>query len=156
MNFFEFANKQSREEIRRLKILSKIFEAGGFKTKEHFNKHDPHIFIPCGKKNLTFEGIRVYPIGNMIAFRVQKLENTEPYGKAYQIAVEDIFNDLMSENIKIEEAGKKTAKIIVEEVQEFFNESFKAEQELANSPDEQGLVFRTGGSDYSGTLASRY
>lgn len=156
INFFEYSIKKDRENKRRLNIMFNVLKENGFNPKKHIDSDSDHyIFVPTLNKKTSFEGIRIYPIAETFAFRVQKMEKTEPYGKAYDLSVEDIFNDLMSENIGEEKAGKETAHIICTEIKDFFEKSVKAEELLANSEEESGIAFRTTSSEFSNLYFSK-
>ena len=117
---------------------------------------DPYIFVKSPNHKLSFDGIRIYEIGDMVAYRIQKEEKTQPFGKSYWLDVEDMFNDYMSENIKEEDAGKRVVESIIDEVKKFFSRSSKAEEEIRDSgQDGTGLIIKTGGTDYSTTVLNR-
>ena len=42
--------------------------------------HQPYIFVYDPSKELSFSGIRIYLNNEIIAFRVQKMPDTQPYG----------------------------------------------------------------------------
>jgi hypothetical protein len=44
----------------------------------------------------------------MVAYRVTKEEDTEPYGKAYQLNLEEMFNDYMSESPQEERSRQES------------------------------------------------
>ena len=87
-------------------------------------EEDPHLFLK-GSKNLSFEGVRIYKIGGEIVFRVQKEENTHPYGTAYPIQVEEMYDDILSDEMDEEKAGKEVIKSISEEMRKFLIEATK-------------------------------
>jgi hypothetical protein len=112
-------------------------------------------------QNVTFDGIRIYKIGDKIAYRIQKEENTQPFGKAYPLDIEDMFNDLMSDHHKPEEAGKEVVKAVVNEVKRFFVQSAEAEKDLrsgefslSNTGNGQ-IAIRSTGSDYSNMVYTK-
>jgi imidazoleglycerol phosphate dehydratase HisB len=128
--FLEFVDHKEREGKRHLKILHKLFQSEDFETKEHINNDDPYIFITNPLKNASFDGIRIYEIGSTLAFRIQKEENCHPFGRAYQLDVEEMYSDLLTDHHKAEDAGKALVKMIAEEIKLFFNRQAKAENEL--------------------------
>ena len=154
LKFVEFIDKKEREAKKQLKIIEKVLIKDGFKVKEHLDNDDPFLFVFNPEKNTFFDGIRLYKIGNSIAFRVQKEENTEPFGKAYPMDVEEMFTDLVSE-YKPEDAGKRIILAIKTEVKKFFEKSAIAEREIRDkefSRDPWGkVVVRSSdfGMDYS-------
>lgn len=151
--FLEFVDRKQREAKKHLKLIEQLFRKNGMEVYSHVEKEDPYIFVKSPEK-LSFEGIRIFEIGSMVAYRVQKKEKTEPYGKSYLLGVEDMFNDFLSENMSEEEAGKKVIKSVVEEISKFFERSAKAELELKDV-DMPGLILKTGGSDYSSMVMSK-
>lgn len=157
IQFLEFVDRKQREAKKHLKLIERLLRKGGMKVYSHLENEDqPYIFLKSSNEKLSFDGIRIYEIGEMIAYRVQKEEQTHPFGKAYMLDVEDMFNDFMSENMKEEEAGKKVIESVVEELKKFFSKSSKAEMELKDSgQDGTGLIIKTGGTDYSASVLNR-
>jgi hypothetical protein len=155
VQFLEFVDRKQRESKKHLKLIEQLLRKNGIEVYSHIEKdEEPYIFVKSSDKNLSFEGIRIFEIGNMIAYRVQKQEKTHPYGKSYLLGVEDMFNDYMSENMSEQEAGKKVIQSVKEEIQKFFEKSAKAEAEM-NDVDLPRLVIKTGGSDYSSTVLNK-
>lgn len=145
--FIEFVNRKKRASKKHLSLVEKLLKKGGFETKSFLEEDEPFIFVKATSE-LSFDGIRIYEIGDTLAYRIQKEMKTHPYGKAYELNLEDMFNDYMSENIKEEEAGKKVIETTVEEIKKFFKKSKDAEKDIQNS-DETNILARAGGSDYS-------
>lgn len=129
MKFTEFIDKKERDAKKQLKIIEQVLSQQGVKVADHLDDDDPYIFVFNTEKNTFFDGIRIYKIGEHIAFRVQKQEKTEPFGKAYGMDIEEMFTDLMSD-YKPEEAGRKIMKALVSEVKKFFEKSAIAEREI--------------------------
>jgi hypothetical protein len=72
----------------------------------------------------------LYKIGDQVAYRVQRENKTHPFGSAYLIDMDGIFNDLMGDGItKKEELGKKVMEEIAKSLHVFFKESAEAEKE---------------------------
>lgn len=153
--FLEFIDRKQREGKKHLKLIERLLRKGGMSVYSHLEDEDSYIFVKAPSNKLSFDGIRVYEIGEMIAYRIQKEENTHPYGKAYMLDVEDMFNDFMSENMKEEEAGHKVVESVVEELKKFFSKSSKAEEELKDQGDGSNLIIKAGGSDYSSQVMSK-
>lgn len=159
--FIEFHDKKEREAKKHLKIVKKLLESQGFKVGDHLKDDDPYVFIYNPGQNIAFDGIRIYQIGTQLAFRIQKEENTHPFGKAYALPIEDMFNDLMSDNHKPEIAGKKVIESVTEEVKRFFTKSAEAEKdlkgaEIGGNPDPMNKVaIRSGSSDYSNLVYTK-
>jgi hypothetical protein len=127
-SFVEFCDKKEREAKKHLKIIKKLLESGYMKVTSHIDDDDPYIFLFTPGKMLTFDGIRIYSIGNQLAFRIQKEEKTHPFGKAYPMDIEEMFNDLLSDYHKPEAAGKKVIEAVINEVQKFFKKTAEAEK----------------------------
>jgi len=153
--FLEFVNRKERESRKHLNIVLKALKESGLHTYNHINHEDSYIFVKASNKDLPFEGIRIYEIGNSLAYRVQKEKDTEPFGKAYPLDLEEMFNDLMGENMKEEQAGKEVIKGIVKEIKEFFSKSAKAQTAVEEMGDSKPIVIKTGGTDYSGMVTSK-
>ena len=155
-NFMEFVDRKQRETRHRLGLIKDILEAHDFKVKPHLHADDPYLFVKADNKKVPFEGVRVYHIGDQVAFRVQNLEDSEPYGNAYALKMEDMFNDFMSENMTEEEAGKKVMESVAKEIKKFFAMSAKASEEIrTGQKDGIGTIIKTGGTDYSAMVLNR-
>jgi hypothetical protein len=153
--FLEFVDRKERESRRHLKITLKALKESGLHTYDHIDHEDSYIFVKSSNKDLPFEGIRIYEIGNSLAYRVQKEKDTEPFGKAYELNLEEMFNDLMGENMKKEQAGKEVIKGVNKEIKEFFSKSAKAQAAVEEMGESKPLVVKTGGTDYSGMVTSK-
>lgn len=161
--FLEFVDRKEREGKRQLKILAKVFESQDFETKDHTSHDDPYIYVGNPTKDASFDGIRIYKIGTTLAFRIQKEEKTHPFGRAYLLDVEDMYQDLLTDHHKPESAGKALIKSIAEEVKLFFNRQARAENELKNlfqgAPDSKDpfnrVVIRSTGTDYSNMITAK-
>lgn len=164
-SFGEFVNKKKRESIKQLKIVKQLLEQGGLRVDnflETDDTDDPYIYCFSPSRNGGFDGIRIYKIGNQIAFRVQKEAKTHPYGSAYQLPVEEMFSDFLSdEGIDQRKAGKKVMESIVKEVRKFFDVSNRAERDeregkIDKEKDPQGNVLvKTTGTDYSSLVYNK-
>lgn len=157
-NFKEFVNRKQRDSIKHLKIIKAVLEHEGFHVEAYLNDDDPHIFITAQENNLSFDGVRVYEIGGSFAFRVQKEKDTHPFGRAYPLNIEEMFNDFISEDGDEEKAGKRSMKALKNEFEKFFKNSAKAEKEirvgdiLDDSEGEEGVLMRPSGSDYATSI----
>ena len=156
MEFQEFVNRKDREAKEQLGIVKKILETQKLQVKDFREDDDPYIFVLNPGGGLSFEGIRIYKIGNTLAYRVQREDRTHPYGKPYNLDLQEMFSDYMSENMKHEEAGKKVARALVNEVITFFKKSSAAEKEISNGefdePLDAAAVRSTTGTDYSSKM----
>lgn len=154
--FLEFIDRKQRQDIDDLETVAKALKKGKLDVKEHLNEDQPYLFVKANNKKLSFEGIRVYKIGEHVAYRIQRLEKSEPFGKTYALNLEDMFNDYMSDGMSQEEAGQKVIESLSEEVKKFFKKSEKAEEEMrTGQKDGLGLIIKTGGTDYSSTVLNR-
>lgn len=155
-DFHTFLDKKGREARKHLEIVKAILEKGGLQVQDFLNEEDgPFLYIAAPEKGLSFGGVRIYKIGEAIAYRIQKQAKTYPYGTAYALAIPEMYNDLVSDDHKEEAAGKKVIESVVREIKKFFEVSKKAEQELRRreltgdgDPLNQVLI-TTQGTDYS-------
>ncbi|MEI8269819.1 MAG: hypothetical protein WCG45_00460 [bacterium] len=153
MNFFEFVNRKQRESIKHLKIIKKMLEQSNVKVQGFLDDENPYIFVKNPlKEKLEFEGIRIYQIGEMIAYRVQREKDTEPYGKSYLLDLEDMFNDFMSENIEEEKAGEMVVNGVINELKKFFEKSVEAESKAQDR--DPGVIMPSiiTGTSYGGSV----
>lgn len=154
--FLEFIDRKQREANKHLKLIERLLKRSDLDVKSYLEEDDPYIFVKSPNQKLSFDGIRIYEIGDMIAYRIQKEEKTHPYGKSYRLDIEDMFSDFMSEDMKPEEAGKKVIESVVTEIKKFFARSAKAEAEMMDvGQDGGGLILKTGGTDYSTTVLNK-
>jgi len=153
--FLEFVDRKNRESKHHLHIISKALASAEFDVVNYINQDDSHIFVRNNSDSAPFEGIRIYEVGDALAYRVQKEQETQPYGKAYLIDLEEMFNDFMSENMNKEKAGRKVIKSLSEEINEFFARSTKAQTAIDGTEKEKVVILKTGGTDYSGTVTSK-
>lgn len=164
-NFGEFLDKKKREGIHQLEIIKKLLEHGGMKVDNFLESHadeDPYIYCISPTKNGSFDGVRIYKIGDQLAFRVQKENKTHPYGSAYALPIEEMFNDFLSdEGTDQTHAGKKVMEAVVKEIKRFFEKSLDAErderQSNIESEKENGgeVSVRSTGTDYSAMVYNK-
>lgn len=154
--FREFLGGKKRENKRQLHMIQKLLERGGFKVEDFLDEQFDDAYIYCynPQKDTSFRGIRIYKIGDQIAYRVQRESKTHPFGTAYLIDMDGIFNDLMSDGTKKEHLGKKIIEEIVESIRSFFKESANAERQedrWDDDGDSMGMVHVRNpmGGDYS-------
>ena len=84
-----------------------------------------------------------------MAYRVQKEEKTHPYGRAYLLDIENMFNEFLEE-MEEKEAGKKVIEAISEEFENFFKKSSNVEKDLFKDAGGLGkIVIHSTGTDYS-------
>ena len=165
-SFGEFVDKKKREGIRQLNILKQILEHGGMKVENYLKSDpddDPYIYCISPTKNGSFDGVRIYKVGDQLAFRVQKEKETHPYGSAYPLPVEEMFNDFLSdEGTDQHKAGKQVIDAVTKEVRRFFEKSLEAEsnereKNIESEKDNAGNVAirGTGGTDYSAMVFNK-
>lgn len=153
--FSEFVDKKKRDTKKQLELLEKMLSKHGFKVKPFIEStNDPYIYVEDPNQQLSFGGIRIYKIGNSMAFRVQNEDKTHPYGKAYPLEVEKMYDDLISDSETEEKAGKIIVDSIVQEIRSFFSKSMDAEKSLRASDFDQENIGLIGnqGTDYANTV----
>jgi hypothetical protein len=125
-SFIDVKNKQTIKQLETLKeILSKEFSIDAYLENEN-----PYLYLRA-KKETPFQGVRIYKIGSNWAYRIQNESETEPYGKAYPIDIERMFEDLIPD-MSEDEAGGVIADALIEEFNNFFDKSAKLDKELSS------------------------
>lgn len=155
--FRDFLGGKKREAIRQLNMVEEVLKRGGFRVESFLNEQfdEPYIYCYNPNRDTTFKGVRVYRIGDKIAYRVQRESETHPFGTAYILDMDSIFNDLMSDGVtKKIELGHKLMEEIVQNIRAFFKESAEAEREEEqwdDDGDSMGMVHVRNplGGDYS-------
>ena len=168
MKFNEYIDRTDDETTKRLNLIRKALQRGGYRVEDFALKdQDPHIFVYALPKVATFEGIRLYLLGDILAFKVQKKINTEPYGKAYTFSIQEMYDDMLMEYGDSEDKDKPIKKTILkmaDELRMFFVKSKTAEEslvqvQLANIEDKtgekEGIVVNTTGTDYASKVYSK-
>lgn len=161
-SFGDFVDKKKRESIHQLTIIKQLLEKNGMRVDNFLETDegsDPYIFCRNPGKNASFDGVRIYKIGTDLAFRIQKESKTHPYGSAYPLPIESMFNDFLSdENIDEQKAGKKIIEAVGKELRRFFEKSVEAEEENRSRDVDRegsGILTRTSGMDYSSMVYSK-
>jgi hypothetical protein len=161
-SFGEFVDKKGREAKKQLSIVREMLQRNGMRVVDYVesDENDPYIFVYSPQSDSSFAGVRIYKIADKIAFRICREEKTHPYGRAYALKIPEMFNDLVSDDFKQEEAGKKVIESVVKEVQKFFATSAKAERDLqvkdiqGGTDDPLGRVLiQSTGSDLSDSMS---
>lgn len=153
MKFDSFVNRKLRQDMKNLKIIAKLLRKKGFEVKSFLEKEDPYIFVKSPEKELSFGGIRIYKVGNYIAYRIQREERTHPYGESYPLEIEEMYKDYLAEEMDEKKAGKKIIEDVSEIIKDFFKSSAMAEKELGSGQDKDSILIRSmGGSDYSNSI----
>lgn len=154
--FFDYINRNVLGAKRKFKIISTILKQNKIKNKMFLDVDDPFLFVYSTNPECDFEGVRIYSIGRNIAFKIQNRVDTHPYGKAYLLDFENIYNTFMSEKGSNEEkAGKKVIDILVDEMKKFFKMSADAQNKIEKGNDNK-LMLRSGGTDYSSSVYSKF
>lgn len=133
MRFSAFVDKKTSRARRELEVVRDVLKEGGVKVDDFLKDESPYLFVSSPKDGLNFGGLRVYKVGNSVAYRIQNEAGTEPYGKSYLLDIESVFEDMVSD-MNAEKAAEETKKAIVEEITKFFEKSLKAQEEL-DSPE---------------------
>lgn len=161
-SFGDFVNKKKRESIHQLKLVKQLLERNGLKVDNFLDTDDddsdPYIFCHSHQKTGSFDGIRIYKIGNDLAFRVQKESKTHPYGSAYPLPIESMFYDFMSDKgVDQKKAGEKVIEYVGKEIKKFFDKSVEADKYHRETDSEKdgSLLIKTSGSDYSAMINSK-
>lgn len=164
-SFRDYMNVEDRKSLRQMNIIQSLLEKSGMKVTNFTESEDdqnPYLFVHNTAGNKFFDGIRIYTIGKKLAYRVQKEERTHPFGTAYPLKIEEMFNDLVSEeDIDQKKAGEEIIEQLPKILQKFFERSAEAEKEIINqdiqdkSDDNAAGHRSTGGTDYSQTVHSK-
>lgn len=156
--FKEFVDKKTREANHQLKTIEKILTKNGFTVDSFLNSENPYIFLNSNDDRLSFGGIRIYKIGDLISYRVQNEKDTFPYGKAYLLDVTGMYNDLLSEDGDEKRAGKLVIKGVINEFKNFFKKSLEAEKSLkvrSGDSDEGDVIEKPNDIDYATLISNR-
>ena len=159
-SFRDFIDGKERQALRHLRIVKDVLETQGFKVEDHTNNpfSDRYIYVFNPFQNTSFEGIRMYCLGDSIVYRVQRESETHPYGTAYSLDVEMMFDDLVEDGTPHEKIGEKMAKVTANEIRAFFKESERAEKDdEKNDDDSLGQVYVRNplGGDYANTVKDK-
>ena len=155
-------------EPQRLHNLFKALQKGGLAAIDMTNApRDPHIWVQAHSKPEEYDGIRVYLLGDICAFRVQKMKNTEPYGKSYSLDLQQMFDDILDDmgskaKDHMNEAVDKLIAEISARIRKFYMDSIKDEEEFLTNQldgvdrDDIGgaALVPNSGIDYSSTVYS--
>lgn len=157
--FGEFVDKKKRESIKQLTIIKQMLEQQGLKVENHLESEDgddPYVFCFSPEKTGPFDGIRIYKVGTTLAFRVQKENKTHPYGAAYPLPIESMFQDFLSDDgMNEEKAGKKIIESVSREIRRFFEKSVEADRKVKHKEVTKDVADRSTGTDYSALVYSK-
>lgn len=161
ITFLEYVDKKQRDAVKQLKIVNKLLKHAGFQTASHvgLKMDDPYVFLYNTDGTSRF-GLRIFQIGGKIAYRIQKKEKTQPYGKAYSLDIEQMFDDIKEDGKNNEEAVQELVKSVKDEITSFFKKSEKAEKEARrlqgmDSSPLGAVAMRSTGTDYANTVLSK-
>ena len=164
-SFGDFVDKKKRDSLRQLGLIRQMLERQGMKVDNFLENHEeePYIFCFNPTRNGSFDGVRIYKIGDIISFRIQKENKTHPYGAAYAMPIEDMFQDFLSdEDIDEVAAGKKVMESVSKEIRKFFDKSVEAERDERdkmidqdNSNGAGSVMVKTSGTDYSSLVYNK-
>lgn len=142
MKFSAFVNRKTEKARNQLEVIKDVLDAEGVKVKEFIKEQDPYLFVSSDKEGLDFGGVRIYKIGNNVAYRLQNEPETEPYGKSYSMDIEGMFEEIIPD-MSEEKAAEQVKKAIVEEIKNFFSRSLEAQDKLnsdENDPQSRIIV----------------
>lgn len=158
ITFLEYVNKEQRKISKNLAVIQKVLTKEGFEVIDFLEEEDPYLYVKNANQDTEFEGIRIYRIGNDICYRVQNEEKTHPYGKAYILDVESVFEDLIAdEDYDKKKAGEEVVEYITNEIRKFFARSAEAENEVDSEKidvQRDPISFKVNGNDYANTIGS--
>lgn len=127
MKFSSFLDIKNRKTKKELSIIKEIL-SNSFTVEDFLDKENSYIYLRSNEDS-PFQGVRIYKIGSNFAYRIQNEKETEPYGKAYPLNLEEIFNDIIPD-MSEEEAGEVIANALVEEFSNFFKKSLEIQKDF--------------------------
>ena len=163
--FNEYVNRHHFMAKKRLRILMAALQKDGLKVEDFtHDEHEPYIFVYAYPVPNTFEGVRFYMHGDILAFKTQKKPETQPYGEAYELDLQTMLLDIFeNEKDKSEKnITKVLLKLIGRELRDHFKKAKAAEQDLLTGQVADGkntagqIVIRNAGTDYSNTIFSKW
>lgn len=156
MNFGDYQNKSILDSVRKIKIIHKILKFFNIKNFIFLKGQESYIYVSSPSRNLDIKGIRIYPIANKIAFKVQNGPKDLPQGAPYLLDFEKVYGEIIDD---MDRDGKKDTEIkaaqkvseqFIETLKEFFNK-----KENYNSDKEKVSQINLG-TDYSSLIYSKY
>lgn len=135
--FIEYQlHRVKQDHPRKLKLLSKMLTQSGLFVDDRFDDEDSHIFVSAIPKPEEFDGIRIYFLGNVCCYRVQKMKDTEPYGNSYLLDLQKMFDDILIEKGQ-KASNKDCVEALIErvgkELRKFFANSIDDEEDYIQS-----------------------
>lgn len=132
--FLEFFNRHEDQSRNHLQMLKKVFEEDGMYCMD-FTKDEekePYIFL-VAPDGLSFQGVRFYEKGDILAFRAQKKADTLPYGKSYLMDLQDMLDEILVDEKDEIKAIETLNKHIVKKLKNFFKQTKVAEKEILDA-----------------------
>jgi len=163
-SFSSFLVKKDRVNKENLHVLKNILDKAGFQVANHLDDHkEPYLYVykPIDidpvMEQLSFGGVRLYTRGrDLVCYRAQNKEKTEPFGEAQQLDIKEMFKDLVKDFDK-EKIGYRIIFYVIKELKEYFIQSAIAEREADTGGDDSpmgaALVAANGTSDYSNSVS---
>lgn len=161
--FLEFHNVIDQETKEDLEMLLHVLRKDGLRVEDFLESGDmPYIFCYNPLEDTSFQGVRIYKHGTILAFKVAKFPDSQPYGAAYNIDLQGMYDALIEDKKEKKEALKELCKKVCEEMRKFFRKSKIAEDKIVKSqirdPDALDgagqIVIRNTGTDYSNNVYS--
>ncbi len=162
--FSSFIVKKDRENKEHLHTLQSILEKAGFQVANHLDdQKEPYLYIykPVDidpiMEQLSFGGVRLYTRGkDLVCYRAQNKEKTEPFGEAQELDVKTMFKDLVKDFDK-EKIGYRIIFYVIKELKEYFIQSALAEKEQDTGGEDSqfgSAVIGSMGTDYSNQVTN--
>ena len=155
MKFSSFLDIKNRETKKELSIIKEVLSSN-FKIEDFLDNDSPYIYLKAIDES-PFQGVRIYKIGSNFAYRIQNEKETEPYGRAYPINLEEIFNDIIPD-MSEEEAAETVANALIQEFTNFFKKSSEIQKDFTmgkvNRSDISGstIITSSNSGDFSNSI----
>ncbi len=150
---------------KRLRLLMNVLQKDGLRVEDFtHDEHEPYIFVYAYPVPTTFEGVRFYMHGDILAFKTQKKPETQPYGEAYELDLQTMLMDIFeNEKDKSEKnITKVLLKLVGREIRDHFKKAKSAEQDILtgqvadNKAAAGQIIIRNNGTDYANTVTSKW
>lgn len=129
MRFSSFLDKKNKQIRNELGVVRDVLKEANFKVEDFLCDDHPYLFLQNPENGLDFDGVRIYKIGSNLAYRIQKENKTAPYGEAYSLDIEGMFEDLITD-MDENKATEHIKKAIHEEFKNFFKKSVEAQENI--------------------------
>ena len=163
--FNEYVNRHHFMSKKRLRLLMAALQKDGLRTDDYtHDEHEPYVFVYAYPTPTTFEGVRFYMHGDILAFKTQKKPETQPYGEAYELDLQTMLMDIFENEEDKSEKHITTilGKLIGREMRDHFKKEKAAEQDMLTGQvgdDKKNagqIVIKNNGTDYSNTIFSKW